>query len=58
MEVWEVIRFLHVVALAFFVGGQIMLVVAIAPVLSPRTYRGGRTRRSRRSSPCWCSWAC
>lgn len=34
MEAWELVRFLHVVALAFFVGGQIMLVVAIVPVLS------------------------
>ncbi|HEX5895111.1 MAG TPA: hypothetical protein VFY47_02200 [Thermoleophilaceae bacterium] len=36
MELWEVVRFLHVVALAFFVGGQIMLTVAIVPVLSGR----------------------
>ena len=36
MEAWELVRFLHVVALAFFVGGQIMLVVAIVPVLSGR----------------------
>ena len=36
MEAWELVRFLHVVALAFFVGGQIMLIVAIVPVLSER----------------------
>jgi putative copper export protein len=36
MEAWELVRFLHVVALAFFVGGQIMLIVAIVPVLSGR----------------------
>jgi putative copper export protein len=36
MEGWELIRFLHVVALAFFVGGQITLIVAIVPVLSRR----------------------
>jgi uncharacterized membrane protein len=36
MEAWELVRFLHVVALAFFVGGQIMLIVAIVPVLSRR----------------------
>ena len=35
MEAWELVRFLHVVALAFFVGGQIMI-VAIVPVLSGR----------------------
>ena len=34
MEAWELVRFLHVVALAFFVGGQMMLIVAIVPVLS------------------------
>ena len=33
MESWELVRFLHIVALALFVGGQIMLVVAIVPVL-------------------------
>src|SRR5215207_5341746 len=36
MEAWELVRLLHVVALAFFVGGQIMLIVAIVPVLSER----------------------
>ena len=33
MELWDLIRFLHVVSLVLFVGGQIMLVVAIVPVL-------------------------
>jgi putative copper export protein len=36
VEAWELVRFLHVIALAFFVGGQIMLIVAIVPVLSRR----------------------
>jgi len=36
MEAWELVRFLHVVALAFSVGGQMMLIVAIVPVLSGR----------------------
>lgn len=31
-----VIRFLHVLALAFFVGGQLMLVVAVVPVMRGR----------------------
>jgi uncharacterized membrane protein len=30
---WDLVRYLHVLALALFVGGQIMLVVAIVPVL-------------------------
>ena len=33
MELWELVRYLHILALALFVGGQIMLVVAIVPVL-------------------------
>lgn len=33
MDEWTVIRFLHVVALVFFVGGQLVLAVAIVPVL-------------------------
>ena len=33
MESWELVRFLHLLALALFVGGQITLVVAIVPVL-------------------------
>jgi putative copper export protein len=33
MELWELVRFLHIVALAVFVGGQILLIVAIVPGL-------------------------
>ena len=36
MDEWTVIRFLHVVALVFFVGGQLALAVAIVPVLRGR----------------------
>jgi len=36
MDEWTVIRFLHVVALAFFVGGQLMLAVAVVPALRGR----------------------
>jgi uncharacterized membrane protein len=30
---WTVIRFLHLLAMAFFVGGQIMLAVAVVPAV-------------------------
>lgn len=33
MDGWTLIRYLHVLGLAFFVGGQLMLVVAIVPVV-------------------------
>src|SRR4029079_1996544 len=33
MDTWTLIRFLHIVALAFFVGGQLVLVVAIVPAV-------------------------
>ena len=32
MDAWTLIRFLHIVALAFFVGGQLLLVVVIPVV--------------------------
>lgn len=47
MELWELVRFLHIVALALFVGGQIMLVVAIVPALrgQPEEVMVGVARR-------------
>jgi uncharacterized membrane protein len=33
VDLWEVIRYLHVLGLALFIGGQIMLVLVIVPVL-------------------------
>jgi hypothetical protein len=33
VDSWTLIRFLHVIAIAFFVGGQLMLVVAVVPAV-------------------------
>ena len=33
MQTWTVVRFLHIVAIVFFVGGQLMLVAAVAPAV-------------------------
>ena len=33
MDTWTVIRFLHLLGIAFFVGGQLMLVTVVTPAL-------------------------
>jgi len=44
LDAWSVIRFLHIAAVAFFVGGQLMLAVAVAPVL--RRHAGEQAMRA------------
>ena len=36
MDRWTAIRFLHIAAVAFFVGGQLMLAAAVSPALRDR----------------------
>ena len=47
MEQWEVIRFLHLLGIALFVGGQLMLALLVTPSLrgqDPALMRGAAKR--------------
>jgi uncharacterized membrane protein len=44
VDAWLAVRFVHVVAMAFFVGGQLMLAAAVVPAL-----RGGGDRVALRA---------
>ena len=48
MQTWTLIRFLHLVAMAFFVGGQLVLVAAIAPVMRKQGAEGTMRALGRR----------
>jgi putative copper export protein len=47
VEQWELIRFLHLLGIALFVGGQLMLVLVVTPALrgqDPALMRGAAKR--------------
>jgi putative copper export protein len=47
MEGWEFVRYLHLLAIALFVGGQLMLVLVVTPALrgqDPALMRGAARR--------------
>ena len=48
MDTWTLIRFLHLLALALFVGGQLMLVAVIVPAMRGRPDDGTTRAVGRR----------
>jgi putative copper export protein len=47
VEAWELVRFLHLLAIAAFVGGQLMLALVVTPALrgqDPALMRGAARR--------------
>ena len=47
MEGWELVRYLHLLGIALFVGGQLMLVLVVTPSLrgqDPELMRGAARR--------------
>lgn len=47
MDTWTVIRFIHILGVAFFVGGQLMLALVVTPALrgQDRALMRGAARR-------------